>query len=77
MDGDTYNDWYLPSNEEATVMWNSGVVTAFKTGSNWMWTSTGSPPWNAYSLDNSNGAIGAWNRQGGYFMYIIPVRNFE
>ena len=75
VDGVTYNDWYLPSNGEATVMWNSGVVTTFKTGQNWMFTSTGYPPFNAYSL-SSSGYINDYNRFGGSYMYIKPVRNF-
>ena len=75
VDGVTYNDWYLPSNGEATVMWNSGVVTAFKTGQNWMMTSTGYPPFNSYSL-SSSGVLNHYNRFGGSHRYIIPVRNF-
>jgi hypothetical protein len=75
VDGVTYNDWYLPSNGEATVMWNSGVVTTFKTGQNWMFTSTGYPPFNAYSL-SSSGVLNHYNREGGSYMYIKPVRNF-
>ena len=75
VDGVTYNDWYLPSNGEATVMWNSGVVTTFKTGDKHMFTSTGYPPFNAYSM-SSSGYINDYNRFGGSYMYIKPVRNF-
>ena len=36
VDGVTYSDWFLPSNGEATVMFNSGVVTNFKPNGNFM-----------------------------------------
>jgi hypothetical protein len=74
-DGVTYNDWYLPSNGEATVMFNSGVVTTFLPNQNWMWTSTGYPPYSAYEMSYL-GYIGHSNRFQSGYMYIKPVRNF-
>ena len=75
VDGVTYSDWFLPSKNEAAVMFSSGVVTTFKTGSNWMWTSTGYPPWNAYEMGPS-GYITHSNRHQRGYMYIKPVREF-
>jgi len=83
VDSVTYKDWYLPSNDEAIVMWDSGVVTAFKTGYNtgnntgkyYMMISTGYPPFDSYFMDNE-GYINSYNRFGGSESYIIPVRNF-
>ena len=75
IDGVTYSDWFLPSKDEAAVMHSSGVVTTFKPAGNWMWTSTGYPPFNAYDMDQ-NGNIGHSNRQQKGYMYVKPVRNF-
>lgn len=63
-----YNDWYLPSTEEMTAIYNAGYIV----GSGYLWTSTEVDSTNAKRLDIATGVISNATKSTSY--QAIPVR---
>ena len=62
------NDWYLPSTEELTAIYNAGYIV----GSGYLWTSTEVDSTNAKRLDIATGVISNTTKSTTY--QAIPVR---
>ena len=69
------SDWFLPSKDELTQMWNQRSAIGIATGGNWYWSSSQSVSCCAYVLKfDANATANDFNKTDS--AYVRPIRAF-